>query len=115
MPQEQMSRYSAHERIGNMDGARFGALIRARREDLGIRSYELAQRIGRQPSLISRLETGAYKDTPPPDILAALERELGVSQREMLTALGYLADAPPRPAGGPGDRFERVVRAASPE
>ena len=67
----------------------FGELVRAAREARGLKGYELAQAIGRHPSYVSDLENGKRAEAPPPDVLAALERELGVSQARMLAAWGY--------------------------
>lgn len=72
-----------------MDAERFGKLIRQRRDRAGIKTLDLAYRIGRQQSYVSKLEAGDAKTTPPPDVLDALSRELGVSTAEMLEALGY--------------------------
>lgn len=97
-------------------GSRLGNLIRARREARDIKSFELAAYIGRQPSLISRLETGAYKETPPPEILAALSTVLGLSQAEMLEACGYdLRGSPPTvPVTDPerADLLQKLERVA---
>lgn len=71
---------------------RFGKLIKNRREDRGLQAFELAAAMKRPASFISRLETEAFKETPPPNVLADLEAALGISQAEMLRALGYRVD-----------------------
>ena len=84
-----------HATIGFMDKT-FGALVRERREALDMKSYELAEKIGRRPSLISRIENGDYKETPPPDIIAGLAEALRMPQYRLLQALGY--DVGPAPS-----------------
>lgn len=65
---------------------------------------ELAARLGKAQSFVSRLETGKVMETPGPDVLAALARELDVSVAEMLYALGYdLGEAPVPPRELPDD------------
>lgn len=78
-----------------MDAPRFASLIRRMRERHGLKSFQLAAKIGKQPSYVSRLENGTAKETPPPDVLEALSRELGVSVAEMLESIGYDIDAQP--------------------
>jgi transcriptional regulator with XRE-family HTH domain len=77
----------------------FGELVRTARERAGLKAFELADRMHTHGSFISRLETGAFKETPAPDIIAQLQEHLGLSQRELLTALGYLGDEQVRPTG----------------
>lgn len=97
-----------------------GTLIRRERERKGLRSIDLAARLGIQQSTLSRYENDKQVETPPPGILAAIERELGIPQERMLRALGYLPEsrtgevgiAESPPAYGPDDphaRIERVV------
>lgn len=77
-----------YARLANV-GSAFGDMIRAARESQDIKSYRLAELIGRRPSLISRIENGDYKETPPPDIIARLSDALGIPQYAMLRSLGY--------------------------
>ncbi|MDF2757927.1 MAG: Helix-turn-helix domain [Thermomicrobiales bacterium] len=69
-----------------------GALIRERRERRGLRALDLAAEIERPPNFVSRIETGAMKEMPNPRDMAAIGRALDLPQRDMLQALGYLAD-----------------------
>jgi transcriptional regulator with XRE-family HTH domain len=96
-------------------GTRFGTLIKNRREERGLMAFEVAAQLHRPASFVSRLETGAFKETPPPNVLADLEAALGISQAEMLNALGYrCGDAPARvPVMEPDraallDKLERI-------
>lgn len=67
-----------------------GELVRIRREAAGFRTQKhLADEIGKGQSWLSRLESGAMKEIPPPGDLALLEEAIGVSQAEMLSAAGY--------------------------
>ena len=54
-----------------------------------MRAYDLASRLGKQPSYVTRLETGVTKTLPPPEELDAIARELHLSVSEMLEAAGY--------------------------
>lgn len=76
--------------IGVMERNAFGELVRSTRERKRLKSYELASLMGKQPSFLSRIETGAMKETPAPDVLRALHEHLGLGELEMLRALGYL-------------------------
>lgn len=67
----------------------YGELVKRARDARGITSTGLSIAIGRNPSYISRLEVGIAKETPPPDVMLGLERELGLSVAEQLEALGY--------------------------
>lgn len=80
--------------IGGMEKQRFGDLIREARERQGWRSIDLGVKIGRDGSFVSRLETGRFKETPPPDVLAALSEYLGLDEAELLRSLGYFAGLP---------------------
>jgi transcriptional regulator with XRE-family HTH domain len=79
----------------------FGELVRGSRESQDIKSYQLAEMIGRRPSLISRIENGDYKETPPPDMIAGLSKALGIPQYRLLRAIGY--DVGPASADGLAD------------
>lgn len=66
-----------------------GNMLRRAMERKGITGVELAERIGRTASFVSELINDEKKVPPPPATLAAIERELGVSQVVMLNAWGY--------------------------
>src|SRR5690606_38556399 len=70
----------------------FGALIKRAREQRGLTQAELGARIGYAHSFVVRLERGQMTNPPTPQTMRDLERELGVSRREMLEAAGYLDD-----------------------
>lgn len=67
-------------------------LIRRRRTDRGLTQVELSRRAGIAQGVVSRIETGAYKEVPPVDVMEGLARELGLSQAVMLESLGYDLD-----------------------
>lgn len=68
----------------------FGKLVQHARDAKGMKSYELADAIGKQRSYMSRLEGGDIKETPPPETVRAICRVLGISMRSLVEALGYL-------------------------
>ena len=84
-------------RIDSWGMKEFGKLVREAREQLGMRSYELADAIGKQRSYVSRLEAGELKETPPPDDLRRIRRTLNVSMRSLLVSLGYVDADEPEP------------------
>jgi len=68
-----------------------GELLRNYRKRAGdISQVEMARRTGIPQGTISRIETGAYKEVPPPNVLIALADEMGVSEIQLLRSLGYL-------------------------
>lgn len=76
-----------------------GTLVRRAMKARGyMEGKELARCIGKSPSFVSKIINDNMKVTPAPDVFAALERELGVSQERMLRAFGYAV----------GDRESRV-------
>ena len=79
--------------IGNLQYTygmeRLGALIATARERSGLKGYELARRLGKQPSYVSRLEGGGMKTLPPPEELHRIGQAIGLSVDEMLRAAGY--------------------------
>ena len=86
--------------IGNLQYAysmkKLGTLIRDARERLGLHGYELANAIDKQPSYVTRLESGETKTLPPPEVLERLGATLHLSMRKMVETAGY-------DLGPPGD------------
>lgn len=72
---------------------KLGRFVAERRQRLDLRGDELAYRIGRAPSWLSRLENGGMKSLPEPDILRTLATELGVTMSDLLQVAGYLTSA----------------------
>jgi transcriptional regulator with XRE-family HTH domain len=68
---------------------KFGAMVRDRREELGISTTELARLVGTRDSTISRIELGAFA-TPRPDKLAGLAEHLQLSMADVFAAVGYV-------------------------
>ena len=58
--------------------ARLGELIRRRRQELGMSTHELGERIGASNSTVVRLEQGAFA-APSPDKLARIAEVLGIT------------------------------------
>ena len=70
-------------------------LVKQARERRGFRTQgELAVRIGRDTSYVSRLENGALKEIPQPELLRDLADALGYTVVDLLRAAGYDVDAP---------------------
>ncbi len=69
--------------------AGFGAMLKRRREQLGLQQREVADLLGMAQPSYGAYELGDLKTTPPPTVLAKLTEIYGYSQTEMLTALGY--------------------------
>lgn len=69
----------------------FAQLVKRERERQGIKGYALAYQVGENPSWVTRLENGEMKRLPSPEVMAALATALGITERTMLKAWGYLA------------------------
>lgn len=68
---------------------RFGSLIRARRQELGLTTYDLGKLIGTTNSTIMRIEQGAFA-APRPDKLARIAEALRLSLADVYAGAGYL-------------------------
>ena len=68
-----------------------GELVKAERERQGIKAYALAFAVGETASWISRLEKGEMVHPPEPEPFAKLATALGLTERRMLRAIGYLS------------------------
>lgn len=66
-----------------------GPLIRTTRERRGIRAVDLAYRVGKDPSWLSKIERDLLKEVPEPEQMAALSAELGIPVVALLRARGY--------------------------
>lgn len=82
------------------DLRQFGDLVREARLRHGLSAYELAARIKRQPSFLSRLENGQNANPPEPAVLKALTNVLGLSRKQMLISMGYLDESDIAPSSG---------------
>jgi transcriptional regulator with XRE-family HTH domain len=69
--------------------ATLGGLVRAAMEARRLKGYQLADRIGKGGSFVSKLINDEIKETLPVADMMAIERELGIPQVAMLRALGY--------------------------
>ena len=72
---------------------RFGTLVKEARERAGLRQGDLGERIGVGASTLSKYENGSFTYPPDPEVLEAIERELGVSKIALSSALGYVDPA----------------------
>lgn len=83
----------------------FGQLIAEARLRADIYGKDLAPKLGISASTLSNLETGNFTYPPDPEILDAIERELGVTKNRLGIALGYyvetIGDAEPWDAALP--------------
>lgn len=68
----------------------FGALLRKRREKLGLSTHELAKRADIPQPTILRLEQGRFA-APRPDKLARLADVLDLNLSDLYARVGYLA------------------------
>jgi transcriptional regulator with XRE-family HTH domain len=66
-----------------------GALIRARRLELGYTTYQLGAAAGVQNSTVVRIEQGKFA-APRPDKLAKFAQHLGMSVADLFGRAGYL-------------------------
>ena len=97
-----------------MDMASYGRAVAQRRNDLGVTQAEMSRRLGVGQNILSRIENGIARDTPAPELLASIERELGIPVGEQLSLLGYrvVSDAgnPFRPGTLKWRLVERMLR-----
>src|SRR5438309_3396611 len=75
-------------------GRALGSALRKAREDCGWKMREFAIKIGRDPGVLSRWETGDR--TPKPEQVAQILTALGINgeRYEQIVALAYDTDAP---------------------
>jgi len=66
-----------------------GAMLRERRNALGLSTYAVKDTTGIPSTTISRIETGSFK-APRPDKLAKIAEALGLSAGELFARAGYL-------------------------
>lgn len=67
---------------------RLGALLRARREELGFSARHVAREVDVRDSTIMRLERGAYA-SPAPDKLARIAHVLGLDLADVFATAEY--------------------------
>lgn len=73
-----------------MDKARFGNLVRSRREDAGLGVQELADRVKLSREVLGKFERGQTEHPMDPDNANLLAAELrSVSVLELVMAMGY--------------------------
>jgi transcriptional regulator with XRE-family HTH domain len=73
-----------------MDKARFGNLIRSRREAAGLDVAELARRVKLSREVLGKYERGEREHPLDPENVNAIAEALGnVSVLELVTAMGY--------------------------
>lgn len=80
--------------IGRMSAVGgLGKFVRDRREALGKTGRDFAEQLDIEPSMLSRLETGAMKTFPEPELVRRLAELLEVSTIDLLLASGYLRES----------------------
>lgn len=68
----------------------FGRMVASRMRAHGnMTGVELARRLRKSASYVSQLINDEKKDTPPPEVMAGIERELGIPMLTQLRAWGY--------------------------
>ena len=75
--------------VDKEEAQRFGALIRRRRQDLGLSTHDLGRLIGTGNSTIMRIEQGAFAATRP-DKLARIAEALHLSLADVYARAGYV-------------------------
>ena len=84
------------EKMGGME--QLARAVRQARLAKGMRGIDLAQRIGKDPSYVTKLEHGTLKEVPDPATLRALADAIGLGEPILLELIGYRvraeADAP---------------------
>ena len=65
-----------------------GRLLRSRREELGLSTYQAAERAGVDQTTICRFEAGAYQQ-PKPEKLRLLAEALDLNLTTLMTLAGY--------------------------
>ena len=70
-------------------GLLLGHLVRKKREAAGLSQGELARRLGRSASYVSRLERGAFAK-PQPQLLMALAAQLDIDLTDLYALTGCL-------------------------
>lgn len=68
---------------------RFGILVRNAMDARGVKGYQLAAAMNKQPSYVSRIINGEYKGTPPAVEMIVIEEVLGLPIWKQLQALEY--------------------------
>ena len=82
----------------DMDMLYSDLLKRAMRRLEDMQGQELAARIGKSPSYVSKLINDVAKETPPPHVMAAIERVLEIPVAVQLRSWGYDIPNGPTPA-----------------
>lgn len=85
-------------------------MVRRRRKEMRLTQTALAERSGVKQGIISRIETGAYKEIPPPEVLTALSRELHIPVIQMLKAIGFVVDIGARKPDPTDPREQFIAR-----
>jgi len=84
----------------------FGALVRHHRKRAGLSQAQLAEKIGRQPNAVQKLETG--KSRPTFETLVRLAQALDVDVRDLFGIGDFAA------RDGNKDSLVRILKAVSP-
>lgn len=95
---------TAITQMTNQARQRLAALVRSRREAMKLTQSELAERIGCSREQITAIEAGRVQ-LPSPEIAKGLERELGISEQDILRTAGYLTPEE-KPSGAPSAEEE---------
>ena len=74
---------------GSPEAHRFGAALRQERSQARLSQAALADRMGCDPSTISKWENGHILDPPPRRIIREIEEALGIANARLQAAAGY--------------------------
>jgi transcriptional regulator with XRE-family HTH domain len=74
--------------MNNEQAQRLGSILKARRDELGLSTYAVADAVGVEQSTIVRFEKGAFL-APRPDKLARLAEALGLVGADLFAMAGY--------------------------
>ncbi len=75
--------------MNNEQAQKLGAVLKARRDELGLSTYQLAETAGVDQATVVRLEKGAFM-APRPDKLARIAEGLGLSSADLFAMAGYI-------------------------
>ena len=75
--------------MNNEQAHKLGAVLKTRRDELGLSTYKLAETAGIDQATVVRLEKGAFM-APRPDKLARIAEGLGLSSADLFAMAGYI-------------------------
>jgi transcriptional regulator with XRE-family HTH domain len=86
---DKMGFYTGETNVNESQAQALGAMLRARRKELGYSTYQLADAAGVRNSTVVRIELGRFA-APSPEKLARFAEELEMSLGEVYAKAGYI-------------------------